>query len=261
MFMAVEEKKMAEEKAIEKKVEAAAASKPAEEKKVAAPVKAPITAAPREELQLAPIVRKRFAGVPPVVFGKWSSDVDVLHPALREYICLDSRVVYHTHGRHAEKKLMKKNVHIVERLMNNLMRGGTGDKIGGHVIRDRGGTGKKAKMYGIVRSAFEQINKKTGKNPVEVLVLAVENAAPREETTRVKYGGIMYHIAVDISPQRMVDLALRNIAQAVAMRSFNNPRKSGVALAEELVLASSNDAQSWAIARKNETERVARSSR
>lgn len=224
--------------------------------------KAPVPArAPPEELQLPPVERKRFVGVPPTVFGKWSSEVEVRNPALREYVCLDSRVVYSTHGRHAAKKLMKKNVHIVERLINNLMRGGTGDKIGGHVIRDRGGTGKKAKMNRVVKDAFGQIGQKHGKNPVEVLVRAVENAAPREETTRVKYGGIMYHIAVDVSPQRMVDLALRNIAQAVAIRSFNNPRKSSTALMEELVLASINDAQSWAITRKNETERVARSSR
>lgn len=197
-----------------------------------------------------------------LVFGKWSSEgIAVNDLGLRPYINLSSPLTDLTQGRHARKAFGKAKVHIVERLVNNMMRGGTGEKLGGRVIRDRGGCGKKTKMHAICKKAFEMVNQKTGKNPIEVLVRAIENSAPREETTRVKYGGVIYHLAVDISPMRRVDFALRNIGRAMAIRSFNNPKSAETALAEELVLASQNDTQSHAIARKVEIERVARSSR
>ena len=121
-----------------------------------------------------------------LVFGKWKSDVEVLDPSLRVYINLKAVVSFFTQGRHAKKVFGKAKVHIVERLINNLMRGGTGKKISGRVIRGRGGCGKKAKMYNVTKRAFEMVNQKTGKNPIEVLIRAIENSAPREETTRVK---------------------------------------------------------------------------
>ena len=58
------------------------------------------------------------------------------------------------------------------------------------------------------------MQKRTGKNPVQVLLEAVQNAAPIEDTTRVRYGGISYNVAVGISSQRRLDVALRNIALA-----------------------------------------------
>lgn len=196
-----------------------------------------------------------------LIFDKWKSEVEITDLGLKKYINLDVRFVLHNQGRHVHKKFSKKDVHIVERLINTLMRGGTGRKIGGKVVRDKGGTGKKVKMWKTAKDAFEMINKKTGENPVNVLAKAIENAAPREETTRVKYGGVVYHVAVDISPQRRVDFALRNIGKAVAIRSFNKPKTATEALVEELTLASQNDTNSHAIARKIEVERIARSSR
>jgi len=196
-----------------------------------------------------------------LVFGKWKCDVQVLDPGLREYINLNAKVSFFTQGRHAKKTFGKARVHIIERLINNLMRGGTGKKISGRVIRGRGGTGKKTKMLNIAKKAFGTINQKTGKNPVEVLVRAIENSAPREETTRVKYGGITYQLAVDVSPQRRIDFALRNIGRAFAIRSFDNPKSAPDALAEELILAANNDAQSHAVARRIDIERAAKSSR
>jgi len=195
------------------------------------------------------------------VFGKWDSNVKVNDPGLKRYINLDPRYVYHTQGKQASIKFGKSKVHIVERLVNTLMRGGTGRKIGGKIIRDRKGCGKKAKMYRIVEEAFDEIYKRTKKNPLQLLVQAIENAAPREETTRVKYGGIINLIPVDISPQRRVDLALRNIGKAVAMRSFDSKKSAKNALVEEIILASNNDPQSHAVSRKIEIERMAKSSR
>lgn len=195
------------------------------------------------------------------VFGKFDFDVEILDPGLKEYINLDSRIHLSTLGRHAKKPFGKSQVHIVERMINSLMIGGTGKKIGGRVIRDRGGCGKKAKMYKITEAAFDLINEKTGKNPVELLIRAVENAAPIEETTKVQYGGVIYHVAVDVSPMRRIDFALRNIGRAVAIKSFDTKKSMVEALADEIILASKNDASSHAISRRIEIERIARSSR
>ena len=196
-----------------------------------------------------------------LIFGKWESKATITDPGIRKYINLDARIVLHNQARHSQETFGKTKVHIVERLINSLMRGGTGKKIGGKVIRGRGGTGKKEKMYKITKNAFEIIHKKTKQNPIEVLIKAIENAAPREETTRVKYGGVVQHLAVDIAPQRRIDFALRNIARAVAIKSFDNKKTAEEALAEELILASKNEPSSSAIAKKIEVERIAKSSR
>ena len=196
-----------------------------------------------------------------LIFGKWESKAEVNDPGLRNYINLTAKISVFTQGRHAKKTFGKAKIHIVERLINNLMRGGTGQKIGGRVIRGRGGTGKKIKMYNIAKKAFELINQKTGKNPLEVFIRAIENAAPREETTRVRYGGISYPVAVDVSPQRRIDFALRNIGKAFAIRSFDNKKSAAEALAEELILASNSDAQSHAVAKRVDIERMAKGSR
>ena len=84
--------------------------------------------------------------------------------------------------------------------------------------------GKKHHSLNIVKTAFEIIHLKTGKNPVEILVRAVENSAPNEDTTRIVYGGTVYHVSVDVAPLRRVDLALRFIADAIKEATFSNPK-------------------------------------
>ena len=196
-----------------------------------------------------------------LIFGKWESKATITDPGIKKYINLDTKIVLHNQARHTLKTFGKTKMHIVERLINSLMRGGTGKKIGGKIIRGRGGTGKKAKMHEITKKAFEIIHKKTKQNPIEILIKAIENAAPREETTRVKYGGSLQHLAVDIAPQRRIDFALRNIARAVAIKSFDSKKTAEEALADELILASKNEQSSNAIAKRNEVERIAKSSR
>ena len=85
-------------------------------------------------------------------------------------------------------------------------------------------SGKKIHTFNVIKTAFEIIHLKTGKNPVEVLVRAVENSAPNEDTTRIVYGGTVYHVSVDVSPIRRVDLALRFIADGVKESTFSNPK-------------------------------------
>ena len=74
---------------------------------------------------------------------------------------------------------------------------------------------KKPKVINVVKTALEIIYLETGKNPVELFIRAIENTAPNEDTTRIVYGGVVYHVSVDVSPLRRVDLALRFIAEGV----------------------------------------------
>ena len=71
------------------------------------------------------------------------------------------------------------------------------------------------------------------------------------------FGGIFYHQAVDISPQRRVDLALRLITDGARKASFSNPQPFEEILAEEIILAANQDTKSYAIQRRNEMERIA----
>jgi small subunit ribosomal protein S7 len=167
---------------------------------------------------------------------------------LQRYISLKPIVIPHSMGRHEHKRFRKASISIVERLVNNLMRPGKN-------------AGKKARAINIVKHAFEIISLRAGKNPVEVLVKAVENSAPCEDTTRISYGGIVYHLSVDVAPQRRVDLALRNITEAARKASINNPRSIEECLAEELILAANRDIKSHAVSKRYELERVAQANR
>jgi len=94
-----------------------------------------------------------------------------------------------------------------------------------------------------------------------MLVKAIQNAAPREETTRISLGGISYQQAVDISPQRRIDLALKIIVQSTVGLCYNNIATFDEIMAKELILCARNDANSRAVKRKDEMERVAISAR
>ncbi|MGD6934550.1 MAG: 30S ribosomal protein S7 [Candidatus Bathyarchaeia archaeon] len=184
-----------------------------------------------------------------LLFQKWSfKDISVVDIGLQRYLNLTPMVAPHSMGRHEHQRFRKAKVNIVERLINGLMRSGKN-------------SGKKAKATNIVKEAFEIINVKTGKNPIEVLVKAVENASPCEDTTRISYGGVVYHLSVDVAPQRRIDLAIRHITDGARNSSLNNPRSIQETLADELVLAANNDIKSVAVAKRNEIERVAQSSR
>src|SRR5512136_491565 len=183
------------------------------------------------------------------LFQKWSfKDITVKDIGLQRYLNLTPMVAPHSMGRHEHQRFRKAKVNIVERLINGLMRSGKN-------------AGKKAKATNIVKEAFEIINVRTGKNPVDILVKAVENASPCEDTTRVSYGGVVYHLSVDVAPQRRIDLALRHITEGARASSLNNPRSIEECIADELVLAGNNDIKSAGIAKRHEIERVAQSSR
>jgi small subunit ribosomal protein S7 len=64
-----------------------------------------------------------------------------------------------------------------------------------------------------------------------------------------------------VSASRRLDIAIRNLAMATIIGSFGNRRSITDTLANELTLAARGDVNSYAIKRKNEIERMARSAK
>ena len=181
------------------------------------------------------------------LFGRWDvTGIQYTDPSTRRYITVTP--VAHTMGRHAAKQFKKSEISVVERLANRLM-------------QTEENTGKKQKTLKIVRDAFEIVHERTEENPVQVLVRAIENSAPREETVRLKYGGISVPKAVDTAPQRRVDQALKFIAEGVYGASFKTPTDVEEALAQQLIGAAEGDVQTYSVNQKEEQERVAAAAR
>ncbi len=214
-----------------------------------------------EEKTVEPVVEETPPHEPPelLLFGKWdSTNVQLNDVGLARYISLKPVLIPHTSGRHAHKRFHKSNVPIVERFANKMLNAGRRkDK----KTRTGRGAGKKLRAIATLRRVFEIINYRTGLNPVQVLVTAIENAAPAEETTRISYGGMAYPRSVDVSPQRRIDLALRYLSVGAVRSAHKNAKSFEECLVDELLLAYKNDPGSFAVARKEERERVARSAR
>ena len=192
-----------------------------------------------------------------LLFRKWdTTEIEINDVGLKTAISLKQVITPLDFGRSALKRYNKGQVNIVERLANKLMH--FGKKYAKNTGRQGG---KKHHSLNIVKTAFEIIHLKTGKNPVEVLVRAVENSAPNEDTTRIVYGGTVYHVSVDVAPLRRVDLALRFISDAIKEATFSNPKPIEEYIAEHLILAANNDPSAPSIKKKNELERVAQASR
>jgi len=196
------------------------------------------------------------------LFGKYDYKVEVVDPSLKNFISTHPMEYPHTFARTANKQFAKAKVNLVERLANKLMRGGTGEKLGGKLIRTNGSLqGKKQKVLRIVEESFDLVAAKTKQNPLQLLIKAVENSAPREEITRVKFGGTAYQVAVDVASQRRLDLSLRNLSLAAITVAFKSRTTLAEALANEIELAAKNDANSFSIKKKNDLERMAKAAR
>ena len=188
-----------------------------------------------------------------------TKEIFVKDAGLRNYINLQSPP--NSFSKYANKRFGKSKYNVVERLAKKLM-------VTGHIKDTRvhkrvsgRDTGKKQRTLRATQEALEIIEKKTKKNPMQVLVEAIENAAPCEETTRIRQGGIIVHKSVDVAPQRRVDLALSFIAHGTGQRAFNKKATLSKALADELMAAAGYDMKTYSIAKREELERVAESAR
>ena len=113
----------------------------------------------------------------------------------------------------------------------------------------------------IVKHALELIHLTTDKNPVQVLVDAVTFTGPREDSTRVGSAGVVRREAVDVSPLRRVNQGIYLIVSGARASSYKNYKSIAECLADELVAASNKSSTSYAIKKKDEYERVAKSNR
>jgi small subunit ribosomal protein S7 len=195
-----------------------------------------------------------------LIFNKWpSTGITVSDPGLERYITTTPVIVPKTGARYAGQKFYKSKITIVERLINRVMV--PGHKAKKHKITSGCVTGKSATAYNIVFDAFQIIERKTKKNPVEVLVKAIENAAAREEIITIEYGGARYPKAVEASPQRRIDQVLKLMTQTAFQKSFKTKKGTAAALAEEIVNAFYASPNSFVISKKLELERQADASR
>lgn len=184
-----------------------------------------------------------------LLFNQWDAgEVKINDPALVRYVNLTPQIIPHTCGKFSRQEFGKSNMMIVERLINRLM-------------QTENNTGKKQLAIRIVRDAFEIINRKTKRNPIEVLVEAIANSGPREETVRLKYGGINVPKSVDTAPMRRVDTAIHFIAEATLKGSSSGKKSASAVLADELIAASKGDMKCYSVGKKEERERIAKSAR
>ncbi|CAF3934074.1 unnamed protein product, partial [Rotaria magnacalcarata] len=151
-------------------------------------------------------------------------------------------------GRYQVKRFRKVTCPIVERLVCSLMFHGRNN-------------GKKLMAVRIVRHTFEIIHLLTGENPLQVLVNAIINSGPREDSTRIGRAGTVRRQAVDVSPLRRVNQALYLICTGARDSAFKSVKTIAECLADELINAAKGSSTSFAIKRKDELERVAKSNR
>ena len=193
------------------------------------------------------------------IFGLYdASEVRVEEPGLKKVVNLHAKLMLKSHGR-IKWDPTRAKVNVVERLINLLQVPGSRGKK--HKIITGWITGKQAKCTKIVIDAFKIIEKKTGDNPLRILVRAIENAAPRDEVTSIEYGGAKYPQAVDVSPRRRLNLVLRYFVNGAYDKAFNKKATIVEALAKELMLAADNSGESYAISKRNDSEKQADAAR
>jgi small subunit ribosomal protein S7 len=186
------------------------------------------------------------------------SEVEVKDPGLKGVINLKQKLVLKEQGRE-NQKFGQTKINVVERLMNRV--GVAGHRGKKHRIILGHATGKYSKNMKNVLKALEVIEKKKNENPVQILVRAIENSAPRDEITVIEYGGARYPQAVDVSPLRRINLAIRWLVQGSGDKAFGKKKKLFQALAEEIMGAAENNNESFAIRKRNESEKQADSAR
>ena len=197
-----------------------------------------------EEVDDSPI-----AGLGTLVFGKWdTSEIVCADPGLAKYINLKQVGTPHTGGKHANTWFGKSKLSLSERYINNLMRTGKY-------------TGKKQSAAKAFMGALEVISEKTNQNPLQIFVDAIINSAQREEITRIRFGAVSQPKAVDSSPSRRLDTAIRNLAKGATQGTSKSKRSLKDCIVNELIKASNGDATSFAISKKEEVERIAASAR
>ena len=190
-----------------------------------------------------------IAGIGTMVFGKWdASEVTCDDPGLAPYINLTTIGTPHSGGRHANAWFGKSKLSVIERFINNLMRTGKF-------------SGKKQHCAKAYEDALDRLASTSGQNPLQKFIDAIVEAAPCEEITRIKVGAVSQPKAVDSSPSRRLDVALRNIAIGAASATAKSRRTLTEGIVAELSKAADGDIASYSVGKREEIERIAASAR
>ena len=113
-------------------------------------------------------------------------------------------------------------------------------------------SGKKAVAERIVYGALNQVQTKTGKEPIEVFNLAVNNIKPVVEVKSRRVGGANYQVPVEVRPVRRLALAMRWLREAAKKRG---EKSMDLRLAGELLDAS--EGRGAAMKKREDTHKMA----
>ena len=112
--------------------------------------------------------------------------------------------------------------------------------------------GKKAIAERIIYGALDQIEKKAGKDPLEIFMVALNNIKPMVEVKSRRVGGANYQVPVEVRPVRRVALAMRWLREAAQKRS---EKSMDLRLANELLEAA--EGRGSAMKKRDEVHRMA----
>jgi small subunit ribosomal protein S7 len=112
--------------------------------------------------------------------------------------------------------------------------------------------GKKAVAERIIYGALEQIETKTGKDPIELFSTAINNVKPMVEVKSRRVGGANYQVPVEVRPVRRLALSMRWLKEAARKRS---EKSMALRLANELIEAS--EGRGGAMKKRDEVHRMA----
>ena len=113
-------------------------------------------------------------------------------------------------------------------------------------------SGKKAVAERIIYGAFDHIQAKTGKEPIEVFNTAINNIKPVVEVKSRRVGGANYQVPVEVRPVRRLALAMRWLREAAKKRG---EKSMDLRLAGELIDAS--EGRGAAMKKREDTHKMA----
>ncbi|MBN2302388.1 MAG: 30S ribosomal protein S7 [Lentisphaerae bacterium] len=116
--------------------------------------------------------------------------------------------------------------------------------------------GKKSTAERIVYGALDEIQKRNGGDPLEVLVKAIDNMKPRVEVKSRRVGGATYQVPVEVGRNRQLALALRWLVQYSGARKGSS---MGRAMAIEILDAYNN--QGNVIKKRDDTHKMAQANK
>ena len=190
-----------------------------------------------------------MAAKTPKLYNKWTfDDIKVADLSLQEYITTTPVAVPHSGGRWQKRRFYKARCPVVERMCNGLM------------FKMRG-NGRKLQAVRLMKHTLEIIHLMTEQNPIQIIVDAVSKGGPREDSTRVGSGGVVRRQAVDVAPMRRVNEAIYMMCKGARESAFRNLKTMPECLADEIMNAAKGSSNSYAIKKKDEVERSAKSNR